>query len=74
MKLDVQKSELDALLGLDERDWPRIRQIVAEVHNVDGRLPRMTRMLEARGYRTTVEQEELYAGSPMYNLYAIRPT
>ncbi len=31
LKVNVEKSELDVLLGIDSADWPRIRQLVVEV-------------------------------------------
>src|SRR4030095_255980 len=35
LKIDVEKSELDLLAGIEPGHWPRIQQIVMEVHNVD---------------------------------------
>jgi 31-O-methyltransferase len=32
LKIDVEKAELDVFRGLDEPDWPRIKQVVVEVH------------------------------------------
>ena len=72
LKLDVQKSELDVLLGLDEEDWPKVRQIALEVHDLDGRLGVVLDLLNERGYRVVAEQDPLYRGSVMYNLFAVR--
>jgi FkbM family methyltransferase len=72
LKIDVQKSEYDVLLGIEDRDWPRIRQIVAEVHDVNGRVGEVARLLAGKGYDVVVEQEALYAGSAMHNVYARR--
>jgi len=72
LKLDVEKSELDVLRGLDERDWPRIRQMVMEVHGAEGRLERITTMLEDRGFRTVVVQDELLEGTQIFELFAVR--
>ena len=33
LKIDVERSELDVLRGLSDEDWPKVRQIVAEVHD-----------------------------------------
>lgn len=71
LKLDVQKSELDVLLGLEREDWPRVRQIALEVHDLDGRLGTVLNLLEERGYRVVSEQDPLYRGSVMYNLFAV---
>jgi FkbM family methyltransferase len=72
LKVDVQKSELDVLRGIADDDWPKFRQIVIEVHDVDGRLDEIRRMLEARGYAVSVEQDDHYEHSILYNLFARR--
>jgi phthiocerol/phenolphthiocerol synthesis type-I polyketide synthase E len=73
LKIDVQKAELDVMLGISDEDWPRIRQVVVEVHDVDGRLARLRAMLQDRGFHVESGQEALYAGSPIYLLYGRRP-
>jgi 31-O-methyltransferase len=50
IKIDVEGAEEAVLLGIAERDWPRLRQFVIEVHDVDGRLDRISRLLQDRGY------------------------
>jgi FkbM family methyltransferase len=72
LKIDVQKAELEVLRGIREEHWPRIGQIVMEVHDLDGRLEHIVRMLEDRGFRVTVEQDELLLGSVLHNLFAVR--
>jgi FkbM family methyltransferase len=72
LKIDVQKAELAVLEGIREEHWPRIGQIVMEVHDLDGRLEHIARRLEERGFRVTVEQDELLQGSVLYNLFAVR--
>ena len=74
LKIDVQKAEEDVLLGLADGDWPKVRQVVVEVHDSAGRLLRMRRMLVERGFHVESDQEALYAGSPIYLLYGTRPT
>jgi FkbM family methyltransferase len=73
MKIDVQKCELEVLQGIDDEHWPAIRQIVIEVHDLDGRVAQVAAMLRQRGYEVVVEQELLYRSSNISNLYAIRP-
>ena len=72
LKIDVQKSELDVLMGITDTDWDKIRQIVIEVHDLDGRLATVSQLLSSKGYNIFTEQERLYAGSEMVNLYAKR--
>lgn len=72
LKVDVQKSELQVLEGIDGTDWPKVRQMVVEVHDVDGGLERAAALLDGRGFHVHAEQDEMYAGSRLYNLYARR--
>ncbi|HYR08672.1 MAG TPA: FkbM family methyltransferase, partial [Longimicrobium sp.] len=71
LKIDVQKAELDVLRGIADEDWPRIRQVVMEVHDLEGRLEEVVRLLEAHGFRVAVEQDEAVEGTILYNLFAI---
>ncbi|ACU60866.1 non-ribosomal peptide synthetase [Chitinophaga pinensis] len=71
LKVDVEKSEWDILQGIEAADWKRIRQVIVEVHDTDGRLERITRLLEEHGFGVYVEQEEELAGTALYNIYAI---
>ena len=73
LKVDVQKSELRVLEGLADDQWRRIRQIAIEIHDVDGRVAEIRRRLERHGFEIQVEQDELYRGSNLHNLYATRP-
>lgn len=72
LKVDVQKCEHEVLAGLAESDWPKIRQIAIEVHDIDGRLGRLSELLGQKGYRVVAEQDPLYAGTNIHNLYALR--
>lgn len=72
LKIDVQKAEAEVIAGISEDDWPKIRQLVAEVHDVDGRAERLGRELEGRGFSVVAEQDDHYEGSEVYNLYAVR--
>ncbi|MBO3459440.1 FkbM family methyltransferase [Aetokthonos hydrillicola Thurmond2011] len=72
LKIDVQKSEFDVLLGINEHDWLKIRQIVIEVHDESNRLAQVDSLLKAKGYNVITEQDSLYKATNIYNLYAIR--
>jgi amino acid adenylation domain-containing protein/FkbM family methyltransferase len=78
LKIDVQRAELDVLAGLDEADWPKIQQLVMEVHDERGAggggpLDRLFELLAAQGLEALSEQEELLAGTDRHLLYAVRP-
>ncbi len=73
LKIDVEKAEWAVLQGIDEADWPKIRQVVVEVHDIDGRLARVRAHLEAQGFAVTAEQEPWLDGTAIHCLYARRP-
>ncbi|WP_394842002.1 FkbM family methyltransferase [Pendulispora brunnea] len=70
LKIDVQKSELDVLMGIEPADWPKIRALAIEVHDIDGRVQHIEQLLIRHGYDVTTVQDELYRGSGIYLLYA----
>lgn len=49
LKVDVERAELAVLRGVDAADWPRIRQVSMEVHDVDGQLERVLDLLRTQG-------------------------
>jgi len=73
LKVDVERSELDVLLGIEEQDWPKIKQVVVEVHDLDNRVKGITELLQKYGLsKVTVKQEPFKEGSDTFNLYALR--
>ncbi|MFK7784941.1 MAG: amino acid adenylation domain-containing protein [Crocinitomicaceae bacterium] len=71
LKVDVEKSELDVLEGIDPDDWKRIQQIVIEVHDDENdRLSHIKGMLEDHGYHVIVHQSDDAQGTNLYDLYA----
>jgi 31-O-methyltransferase len=72
LKLDVEKSELRVLLGMRDEDWPKVGQIVAEVHDIGGRLSEFCELLRDRGFRVAAEQEEQLVGTEVYSVFAVR--
>jgi FkbM family methyltransferase len=78
LKIDVQRAELDVLLGIDESDWPLVRQISMEVHDepgtpTEGRVAQVRQLLTAHGYLVTVAEEDLLAGTGRYAVQAVAP-
>jgi len=73
LKVDVERSELDVLLGIEEQDWQKIKQVVVEVHDLQGRLKTIIDLLEEHGFcEITVEKEPVLKGSNIFVLYASR--
>ena len=73
LKIDVEKSELDVLAGLEDEDWKKVRQIVMEVHDVGGLREQVTALLEKRGFEVVARQEDLLEDTDLYKLFAIAP-
>jgi FkbM family methyltransferase len=72
LKIDVERGEMDVLRGIDNADWPKIRQIVIEVHGTE-RLQAITDLLQDKGFASIeVDHEEALAGVDVLNVYATR--
>ena len=72
LKIDAEKSEHEVLAGIHEDDWAKIDQLVVEVHDIDSRLARITRLLKNKDYTLNVEPVSSVAGSGMHMVYAVR--
>lgn len=73
LKIDVEGEEYNVLLGINQNQWSKIKQIVVEVHDIDGRLDRIQKLLTTYGFDITVEKNNLLPATlKNFNLYAIR--
>ena len=54
VKIDVEGAELDVLTGIDDGDWHRIRQLVAEVQDFDGRLDATKDLFHDKGFEVLI--------------------
>lgn len=73
LKINVEKSELDVLLGLAEEDWRKIRQMVIEVDKGQN-LDAIRELLIRHGFDLLVEQNALLRRTELCYVYAIRPS
>ncbi|MFG2335708.1 FkbM family methyltransferase [Streptomyces yangpuensis] len=72
LKIDVERGELDVLDGIDPACWPRIRRVLLEVHDIDGRLGRVVSRLAGLGFHATVSQWGVYVGGSVHLVLAER--
>lgn len=74
LKIDVEGEEYEVLKGIEAKDWKKIKQIVAEVHDKAGRLEKITTLLTDTGFSITVDKINSLPASyaDVYNLYAVR--
>jgi FkbH-like protein/FkbM family methyltransferase len=73
LKIDAEKSELDIVRGIEDDDWPKIDQIVVEIHDrTREAVQRIEDLLRQKGYQCVGEQETRLEHSGLFNLYATR--
>jgi len=73
LKIDAEKSEQQILLGIDDDDWEKIKQLVIEVHDSEGAVIRdIKQLLDEKGFEVEMEEEDLLHDSGLYNLFAVR--
>ena len=73
LKIDTEGAEKDVLAGISEELWPRIRQLLVEVHLGRAETEAIAADLEARGYRTETASHPLSeGGAPVFHIYAAR--
>jgi amino acid adenylation domain-containing protein/FkbM family methyltransferase len=73
LKIDVEKSELETLRGIEPHDWEKIRQLVIESQSSDGQLEKIVELLESQGFTTVVEQDYALSSAGLFKVYARRP-
>ncbi len=71
LKLDAEQSEEEILAGIADEDWPKIRQIVVEVHGGTEATRAIAEMLTQRGFRITPDCNP--AMPTLALLYGVRP-
>jgi FkbM family methyltransferase len=73
LKIDAEGAEWEVLQGIDESDWPRIRQLTVEVH-VTHLVDRTRAFLEDKGYEVIVDRDDWQLGEVLgfQELYARR--
>lgn len=72
LKIDVEGAEWEVLRGIHSNDWPRIRQVVAEVHDEDGRVTRVENLLRDHGFHVVSEPEPQSAAWGIWLVWARR--
>ncbi len=73
LKIDCEGAELRVLQGIQPQHWPLIRQIVAEVHDIDGRVSSVTQLCQQAGFdKIIVEKDAIMGNTALYNIFATR--
>ena len=71
LKIDAEKSECGILKGIDDDDWPKVRQIVLEAHDQET-TREIVSCLRDRGFVVRTQAEGAFADSGFVNIYAVR--
>tara|TARA_B100002051_G_scaffold73262_1_gene69921 strand:- start:1128 stop:1922 length:795 start_codon:yes stop_codon:yes gene_type:complete len=72
LKIDCEGNELKVLNGIKDPDWDIIDQIVVEVHDIDGSLDYVKKLLNEKSYKVDVIKEPSMQQTSLYNVYAYR--
>lgn len=73
LKIDVEKSEMDILLGIEKNDWSKVKQVTLEVHDIENRLMNIKALLAEQGFRRIeISQEPIFKEADIFNVYAIK--
>ena len=73
LKVDAEKAELEIFRGIEAQDWPKIQQVVVDVHDLDQRLEAMTALLQQCGLREiVVGQPPTLKNSEIFTVHAMR--
>jgi FkbM family methyltransferase len=73
LKIDCEGAELLALKSISESDWDKVKQVVVEVHDADGRLEYVLNMLREKGFtKINTDREKALEKTNLYNIYALR--
>ncbi|HEX9667446.1 MAG TPA: FkbM family methyltransferase [Thermodesulfobacteriota bacterium] len=76
LKIDVEGAELDVLRGIEEEDWPRIKQIVMEIHYVENLRDEIKKLLHSKGFNrievVEAEWSKISMSEYIFYMYARR--
>lgn len=73
LKINVERAEWDVLAGVDDADWPKVRQVSAQVHDIRGRVKHLAELLRSKGFKVSVYQEPRFRACNLHMVYATRP-
>jgi len=68
LKIDVEKSEIDVLKGIDSRTWDLVDQVVIEVHDLGGALRTVCETLSAEEFTVRTWQQPLMRGTGIHSV------
>lgn len=70
LKIDVQRSEYNVLLGIEDEDWQKINAVVMEVEKNHEAIHDL---LRKHGFHVEVVNDPMLKGTPNRNVWGLRP-
>ena len=71
LKIDCEGNELKVLQGIEKMHWSIIKQLIIEVHDIEGRLVDIKNILENQNYNVKIVKEESMKNTNLFNVIAI---
>ena len=59
-------------MGIDDNHWGIIRQLIIEVHDIDGRLDYINNLLKNKMFKTRIYREASLENTNLHNLVAFK--
>jgi FkbM family methyltransferase len=73
LKIDAERAELDILRGIKPDDWPKIRQVVIELHHGKRDLEVVSDLLKSQGFNKIITEYDLgLEDNEFLTVYALR--
>ncbi len=72
LKIDCEGLEWNVLKGIQENDWKKIKSCVIEVHDINQRLEKVSRLLKSHQFNIVLEKEESLKETKLINVYATK--
>jgi 31-O-methyltransferase len=71
LKIDVEGAEELVLEGIEDNVWARVQQCVVEVHDVRGRVERVKKLLEQKGFKNAIIDIEVWEVHRLLNVATV---
>lgn len=74
LKIDVEAAEWVVLMGISDKLWPKIKQVVVEVTDVDGRVDKIVSLFKEKGFKNVTVDVEEWASHTVLDIKTIFAT
>lgn len=71
LKIDVERSELEVLGGIEDPDWSRVERVVVEAHGREA-ADAIAPLLRSRGFAVSLDRDTLFEGTGTADVWGVR--